>query len=87
MEDQQFVTELKQKIEKLTGKSVELRINEDNPSDISVDLEGPVPVVNMGSHIYEYSGFARMCVEYSVASIRKERPINVLEFHVMLGRN
>ena len=87
LEDQQFVTELKNKIEKLTGDFIDLRVNEENPSDISVQLDGPIPVVNMGSHIYEYSGFARMCVEYSVASIKNKRPIDVLEFHIMLGRN
>ena len=87
VEDQQFVVELKNKIEKLTGNLIDLRVNEDNPSDISVNLEGTVPVVSMGSHKYEYSGFARMCVEYSVASIRRNRPINILEFHIMLGRN
>lgn len=87
MEDLQFIEELKNKIEKLTGSVVDLRVNDENPSDISVQLDGAVPIVNMGSHIYEYSGFARMCVEYSVASIRENRPINVLEFHVMLGRN
>jgi hypothetical protein len=41
----------------------------------------------MGSNIYEYSGFARMCIEYAAASLRQRRPIEVLEFHVLLARN
>ena len=47
VEDQQFVVELKNKIEKLTGNLIDLRVNEDNPSDISVNLEGTVPVVSL----------------------------------------
>ena len=32
VEDQQFVVELKNKIEKLTGNLIDLRVNEDNHS-------------------------------------------------------
>jgi len=41
----------------------------------------------LGANIFQYAGFARMCVEYAVASIKKDRPIDVLEFHLLLARN
>ena len=41
----------------------------------------------LGANIYKYSGFARMCVEYSVASIREQRNIDAQEFHRLLARN
>ena len=87
LEDQQFIDQVREKIERLTGKTVELRVDEDDSSQLGVDLEREVPLVIMGSNILEYAGFARMCIEYAVASIRQERPIDPVEFHVLLARN
>lgn len=52
-----------------------------------MELERETPLVVLGSNIFEFSGFARMCVEYAVESIRKQRPIEILEFHLLLARN
>ena len=41
----------------------------------------------VGFNIFEFSGFARLCVEYAVEAIRKQRPIEMLEFHLLLARN
>jgi hypothetical protein len=41
----------------------------------------------MGRNILEYAGFARMCVEYAVESIRQQRAITPIEFHMLLARN
>ncbi|HCG91055.1 MAG TPA: hypothetical protein DEZ08_04375 [Dehalococcoidia bacterium] len=87
MEDQDFVNKLKEKIQRLTGEKIVLHVNTHNKNDISIEFNGSETIVNMGNNIYEYSGFARMCVEYAVASITEQRPIDVLEFHVLLARN
>ena len=87
MDNEEFFSRLHEKIERLTQRSVELRIDEDDPSQLRVDLGQEVPQVILGSHVYEYSGFARMCVEYAVESIRQQRPIEALEFHMLLARN
>ena len=51
------------------------------------DFEQDVPVVIMGHNVFEYSGFARLCTEYAVASIRQQREIPEIEFQMLLSRN
>ncbi len=87
MEDEEFTRRLQEKFERLTEISVDLRVDHDNPAKLRVEFQEQVPQVVIGSNIYEYPGFARMCVEYAVASIRALRAIEPLEFHLLLARN
>ena len=87
MEDHEFVERIREKIERLTGRQVDLRIEEDDASMIGIELQGDLPLVILGKNVLEYSGFARMGIEYAVACIREERAINPVEFHVLLARN
>lgn len=87
MEDNVFLDKIRDKIEKITRTEVSLVIDEEDENKVDVDLAGDIPQVVMGSAVLKYPGFARMCIEYVVASIRTGRRINTLEFHVMLGRN
>ena len=87
MDDEQFAENIHRKIERLTERSIEFQVDRQEADQLQVDLEREVPLVVMGSNIFHYSGFARMCVEYAVASIRQQRPIDMLEFHILLGRN
>ena len=87
MDDQQFVDRIQEKIERLTGRSVELRIDAEDSGQLDVELQREIPVVIMGNSVLEYAGFARMCIEYAVASIRQDRAIDPVEFHVLLARN
>ena len=60
-------------------------------ADVPFFLEGGTAIgtgrVILGSNVLQYSGFARMCVEYVVESIRRHRPLDLLEFHLLLARN
>ena len=87
MEDQEFVDRIREKIERMTGRQVELRIDEEDPGQIGVELQGDMPVVILGNNAMEYSGFACMGIEYAVACIREDRAIDPVEFHVLLARN
>ena len=87
MNDQEFIDRIQEKIERLTGRDIELRIDEDDRGQLGVDLDRNVPVVVMGRNIFEYSGFARLCTEYAVASIRENREIPEIEFQMLLSRN
>ena len=87
MEDEEFTRRLQEKIERLTEISVDLRVDRDDPAELQVEFQQQVPQVVIGSNIYEYPGFGRMCVEYTVASIREQRAIEPLEFHLLLARN
>ena len=87
MNDQQFIDRIQEKIENLTGRDIELRIDDDNGTQLEVDFGREVPLVVMGHNILEYSGFARLCTEYAVASIRQQREIPEIEFQLLLARN
>ena len=87
MDDEDFVQRIVEKIQRLTGTRVDIEVDRQDGGKLEVDLTGEVPRVVLGAHILQYSGFARMCVEYAVASIKQDRPIDVLEFHMLLARN
>ncbi len=87
MENEEFVQRIRDKIERLTERSIDLRIDYEEANQLQIELEPEVPRVVLGFNVYKYSGFARMCVEYSVASIRERRNIDTLEFHLLLARN
>ena len=87
MDDNKFLDRLQAKIERLTGKAISLVIDESEVNKLEVDLEGLIPRVVLGSAVLKYPGFARMSIEYAVASIRQGRRMNTLEFHMVLGRN
>ena len=87
MNDQEFIDRIQDKIENLTGRDIDLRIDEDDGGQLGVDFDRPVPVVVMGRNIFEYSGFARLCTEYAVASIRQQRELSEIEFQMLLARN
>ena len=87
MEDQEFARRIKAKIERLAGTDITLEVDDSDSQRLKVDLGLPVPAVTLGSSIYEYAGFARMAVEYAVASIRQRRELGRLEFFALLERN
>jgi hypothetical protein len=87
LDNNEFLIRLQEKIERLTGRVVEVRIDELEVNQLQVELDQQPPVLILGSNVLRFSGFARMCVEYSVASIREQRPIDQLEFQLMLSRN
>ncbi len=87
MNDQEFIDRIQEKIEDLTGRDIELRIDEDEAGQLQVDFSRDVPLVVMGRNIIQYSGFARLCTEYAVASIRQQREIPEIEFQMLLARN
>ena len=87
MENDEFIQRIREKIERLTDGPVDLRVDVEDLNRIQIDLDPGAPQVTLGANIYKYSGFARMCVEYAVASIRERRDLEPLEFHMLLARN
>ena len=78
---------IQEKIERMTGRQVELRIDAEDASQMGVELRDDIPLVILGNNVRQYPGFARMGIEYAVACIREERAIDSMEFHVLLARN
>ncbi len=87
MDNDEFIQRIREKIERLTKAQIDLQIDLEDLNHLQVELDPEVPRVTLGANIYKYSGFARMCVEYAVASIRERRDIQSLEFHMLLARN
>ena len=87
MEDDEFLDRIQMKIQRLTQKRIELRVDHEDANQLLVELEREVPLVILCSNVLEFSGFARMCIEYVVESIRQHRPLDLLEFHLLLARN
>ncbi len=87
MDNEEFIQRIQDKIERLTERPIDLRIDPEEANQLQIEWESEVPRVVLGFNVYKYSGFARMCVEYSVASIRERRNIDALEFHLLLARN
>ena len=87
MNNDEFITRIREKIERLTDGSIELRVDVEEVNRLQVELGPAVPIVTLGANIYRYSGFARMGVEYAVATIRERRDLEPLEFHLLLARN
>lgn len=87
MDNDEFIRRIREKIERLTEGTIELRVDVEDVNHLQVDLEQEVPRVTLGANIYHYSGFARMCVEYAVAAVRERRDLDPLEFHLLLARN
>jgi len=87
LDDELFIQRIVEKIQRLTGTRVHVEVDRQDGGKLEIELSGDVPRVVLGANIFQYSGFARMCVEYAVASIKQDRPIDVLEFHLLLARN
>lgn len=87
MEDSEFLKRIKLKIERLTGSEVSVHIDHESESRIHVELDAEIPEVVIGYNVLLFPGFARMSIEYAVASIRQKRQPGPLEFHILLARN
>lgn len=87
MDDQKFLERIKAKIESAAGAEIRLLVDNVDKNATNVELDGEVPEVILGSNALLYSGFARICIEYAVASIRRGKKLGMLEFHILLARN
>ena len=87
MNDQEFLHQMKTKIQKLTGQEVDLQVDSTDTSRLTVELAEPLPKVTVGANLFRFPGFARMAIEYAVACIQQGRQVSTLEFQTLLTRN
>lgn len=87
MDDREFIGRIKEKIERLTGQEVDLDIDHDNEARMTLELNIAVPRVVIGAKMLEHAGFARLAIEYAVASIVRGAEVSELEFQTLLSRN
>ena len=51
MEDNEFVERIQEKIERMTGRQVELRIDEEDAGQMGVELRDDIPLVILGNNV------------------------------------
>ena len=87
MDDREFIQRVKEKIERLTDREIDLDIDRENPDRLTLELGIDVPRVVIGSDMLEHAGFGRLAIEYAVASIKRGAEVSQLEFQALLSRN
>ncbi|MBF8299054.1 MAG: hypothetical protein HW397_103 [Dehalococcoidia bacterium] len=87
MEDQEFIDQLKEKLETTSGAQIDLEIDNADPKHLSVDFSGSQPRVSFGSDVLQYPGLARMFSQFAILSLRERREVSELEFTLFLRRN
>ncbi len=87
MEDEEFLAQLKQKVEASAGSAIDLQIDQEDKRKLVVDFTGGTPQVVFGADVIEYPGLARMFSQYAILSIRERRQVSEMEFQMFLRRN
>ena len=87
MEDEEFLAQLKQKVEASAGSAIDLHIDQEDKRKLVVDFTGGTPRVVFGADVIEYPGLARMFSQYAILSIRERRQVSEMEFQMFLRRN
>ena len=87
MNNEEFLDRIREKISARTDTSINLSINPDNEWAMSVDLGDALVDITIGIGAIGYPGFARMCIEFAIASIKEKREITPFEFQFLLQRN
>ena len=87
MDDWEFIQRVKEKIERLTDREIDLDIDREHPDRLTLELGIDVPRVVIGSDMLEHAGFGRLAIEYAVASIKRGAEVSQLEFQALLSRN
>lgn len=87
MDDEEFVKRIKDKIERLTAREVEVVVDSEASDSVALDMTASTPRVVLGAQLLQHSGIVRMAIEYVVASINRGRELRSLEFQLLLRRN
>lgn len=87
MDDQQFIDQLKEKVESNSGSLIDLEIDREEERRLSVDFSGTLPRVIFGSGVLAYPGLARMFSQFAILSIKERREVSQTEFLLFLRRN
>ena len=87
MDDEEFVRHIKEKIERLTDREVEVVVDSEASDSVALEMTASTLRVVLGARVLQHAGLVRMAIEYVVACIRKGRELQPLEFQLLLRRN
>jgi len=87
VDDEEFVKRIKEKIERLTAREVEVVVDSEASDSVALDMTASTVKVVLGAKLLQHSGVVRMAIEYVVASINRGRELRSLEFQMLLRRN
>ena len=87
MDDEEFARRIKEKIEHLTAREVDLVVDSEGVDSVAVEMTTATLRVVIGAQLLKHAGLVRMAIEYVVACIKKGRELQPLEFQMLLRRN
>ncbi|MBI2166569.1 MAG: hypothetical protein HYU29_09290 [Chloroflexi bacterium] len=87
MDDAEFLSRFKERVEKSSATTIELMVSEEEPARVSIDFRGPVPRITLGADALKYPGLARVFMEYIILSLRQGKEVDQEEFLLHLRRN
>jgi len=87
MEDAEFITQLKEKIEASSGVAIEFEVDHDDGQRFAIDFSDSPPKVIFGSEAIENAGLARMFSQYAILCLKEGREVGKEEFLLYLRRN
>lgn len=87
MEDEDFITELKAKIEASSGVAIEFEVDREDGQRFAIDLSDSPPKVVFGVDAIENAGLARMFSQYAILCLKEGREVGKEEFLLYLRRN
>jgi hypothetical protein len=87
MDDDTFVSRLKEKIEEAAGTEITFQLDIKNRTEVSVDFSETVPRVAFGADVLTYPGLARMFTQYAILCLKERRQVEQRDFLLFLRRN
>jgi hypothetical protein len=87
MDDEEFVRRIKEKIQRLTAREVDLVVDPEAADSVVLEMNEDTLRVVMGADLLKHAGLVRMAIEYVVACVKEGRELQPLEFQLRLRRN
>ena len=87
MDDTEFITRLKEKIEASSGVTIDFEVDHDDKQRFDIDFSDSTPKVTFGSEAITNAGLARMFSQYAILCLKEGREVGKEEFLLYLRRN
>ena len=87
MDDDEFISQIKRRIQQSAGFTVELEVDHQNLRKVAVDFTDSIPRIVFGADALEYPGMARMFIQHAILCLRERRQVDEQELLLFLRRN
>ena len=87
MDDNEFVRQLKEKIELAAGITIAFEIDHADKERLAIDFSEVIPKVVFGAEAITNAGLARMYSQSAILCLKEGREVNNQDFLLYLRRN